>query len=101
MSTFKSRLASNDINLNSYLDGLLRKNEAGENVSFLTLGKEIFKQVENQELKNNNGISFYNRSETPEVCRRILDTRELVKEDKAEMRKKWSFVDQNKYKVVD
>ena len=84
---------SNDIEINPYLHGLIRKNESGDQVNFLTFGKEIFKQVENEELKSNNGIGFYQRSETPDVCKRILHTREPSVEDSAEKRKKWSYAD--------
>ena len=89
---------SNEIEINTYLQKLIRKNEAGDLVNFLTFGKEIFKQVENEELKNNNGIGYYQRSETPDVCRKILHTRELsVDDSSANNRKKWSFIDQARY----
>lgn len=46
---FKQSLKKADVEVNPYLERLIRKNEAGDEVSFLTFGKEIFKQVEQNE----------------------------------------------------
>ena len=48
-SDFKQKLAQNDIEISPQLSTLFRKNEVGDNVSFLQFGKEIFRQVEDKE----------------------------------------------------
>ena len=56
--------------INSHLDGLLRRNEVGDTVSFVAFGREVFKQVESLE---DDGTSPYRRADAPNNNRRYID----------------------------
>ena len=48
-SVFKQRLIQNQIQINTQLDALIRKTEAGDHKNYTQFGAEIFKQVDLQE----------------------------------------------------
>lgn len=54
-----------NVEVNPQLETLFRKNESGDEVSFLTFGKEIFKQVELNETKLRGGVGYWPRNERP------------------------------------
>jgi hypothetical protein len=49
LSEFKRSLSKNKVDINPHLSSIIRRHEAGESVPFVTFGKEIFKQVEQNE----------------------------------------------------
>ena len=61
VTEFKRDLYKNKINVNPYMDKLFRRADAGETINYSVFGKEIFKQIEQDEPKN----PMYMRSTTP------------------------------------
>ena len=59
-SDFKKDLLQNDIDFTPNLKLLLRKQEAGEHLTYTKLGKEIFQQIELKEGQNANYIRSEN-----------------------------------------
>ena len=48
---FRHELRRNGVNINHYVEALIKKNESGDSQSFVTFGKEVFKQIETTENK--------------------------------------------------
>lgn len=56
---FKRELSTNKIELDSKMTQLIRRHEAGDKVTYMTFGREIFKQIEQQD----GSSPFFLRSE--------------------------------------
>ena len=77
---FQSSLKQNQITVNPYLAGLIKKNEAGEPITFQKFGVEIFKQSEAQDTPDGR----FMRSLSPQVLTKVERITAAVKTDIAD-----------------